>query len=364
MRFKIVLSILFCFFLACKKKQNTNNQLVKKYFYPHSQYFEKGSYITYDNDVIFERKSNRDSLDEIYFLKFKNDSIIFNTKEIELPAFYKDYLKFEKEFFLLNTAPMTLGKNRKSTDLIVKYDEKLNIIKKRDLDIPKYPSGNSFIVGDDNKLFYISDWFEFNKKTKLVVSQINDSLSIVNQKKITSKERGYLYNPIECKFINDVGIVIVSEISEFEGNSRLFKIDMLDLDLNLKWSCKLEADLISYLGYSNSEKSIFLVSNKANDISINLWNITGDKTLKNIDFKNKIISATSNDNDIYILSNAIDNQLRKISFSGKKIEENIIPYDINKAIKNTGKLIYKNNQLFIADINNRESLFFIERIKL
>lgn len=362
MKYQIILSVLMLCFFSCKKKPVV--QLVKEGFYPYSLYFNKNTHLTHDNDILFERKINRDSLSKIHFLKFKNDSLVFNTNELKLPVFYKDYLEFDKEFILLNTSPKTLGKNRKSTDFITKYDENFNIIKEKNLDIPKYPSGNSFIVGGHNKIYYITDWFEFNKKTKLVVSQLSDSLSIINQTTIPSKELDYLYNPLVAKLIEDVGIVIVSEISNFKHSRQLFKIDMFDLNLDLKWSKKLESDSITHLDYSESEKKIILISKQNNNEKIQFWDNLGDESLQEINLKNQLISVASNDNNIYFLTNDKDNKLIKVNFSGEIIEKTKIPCDVNKIRGNTKKIIYKNNQLFLINIDNHENLLLIERIKL
>jgi hypothetical protein len=281
----------------------------------------------------------------------------------------KDYLKLQSGFIQLKTQPRTLGENLKSTDILTKYDKNLNIVLKKDMDISKFPNGNCFIIGNDERLFYISDWFAgVNSKeavaSKLIISEIDKSFNILNQKLFKNENNDFDYNPEKCVFIENTGIVIVSGMSYFEGRSPLFKIEMFDLDLNLKWSEGFEANSIQSLGYSNTENKIFLVTEKEGT-KINFWGYEGNKQKTDYNLNSSLISVTSNNDGIFLLAkNQEKNDITKINFSGKVIDKINVPKKIEINENNKTDLVYRENQLFLISIDNDKKLLEIDKITM
>lgn len=363
MKIKILLIIIFLFFYSCKEKNANNEISVEKDFYLYSKKFNGHLSFHSDMDILVE---NKDSLSNLHFLKFKKDSLVFITKKFTQPPFVKDFFKLKKEFVMLNTMPRTLGKNRKSTDFLTKYDEKFQVSIKKDMDISKYPSGNSFIVGGSDKLFYITDWFSIDlikDSRKLIISEVDELFNITNQKVLKREKDGFKYNPIKCIFIEDIGIVIVSDLSYYNGKNKKFKIDMLDLDLNTKWSEELAANSIIYFGHSKSEKKIFLISEKEKT-EIEIWNYSGKKSLMDYNLKKKPLSVTSSDNNIFILNNHQEKSfITKINISEKIIDKIKTPLEIKLKEANINNLIYRDNQLFIVNIDNAKKLLTVQIVK-
>ncbi len=363
MKMKTFFVIIFICLSGCKEDSTKTERISSTD--PCSIKFDADNYLFYasDDNILFERNKNKDSLSNVHLLEFKEDSVFLNTKKTLLPAFNKDYLKLEKEFIILNTMPRTLGKNRKSTDFLTKYDKDLQMILKRDMNISKYPSGNSFIIGNDDKLFYITDGFEFKQKPKLVISQIDNSFNILNQKIIERQRDVFKSNPLQSIFIEDFGVLVVSDLTYHNNEKPMFKIEMFDLNLNKKWDKNLEVNSVVHLGYSNSENKIFLVTKKAEN-KISFWDYNGNKQVLDYDLNNQLISVTSNDKNIFLLENGQEGKfVTKIDFLGKKIKKLEIPIKSQLSEENTNKLIYKQNQLFLISINNSKNLLTVTKIQ-
>ncbi|MEL0650822.1 hypothetical protein V6246_05265 [Algibacter sp. TI.3.09] len=370
MKIKLILVIILLSLLACQKIDKTNLNVKK--FYPYTLKLNKNSSLWYDrnHDFLYEVSQNGDGLNiNFQFYELKKDTITVNTKKIELPPFYKDIFTQKNDFIILHTEPRTLGKNLKSTDILTKYDENSRILLKKDMDISKYPNGNCFIVGNNERLFYISDWFAAaNSKraaeSKLIISEIDTSFNILNQKLFKNKNRDFDYNPAKCIFIENIGIVIVSDMSYFEIKGLPFKIEMFDLDLNKKWSENFEANSIVSLGYSKTEKKISLVIEKEGT-KVNFWDYEGKKQEKQYHFNSDLISLTSSDDNIFLLTkNQEKNDITKIDFSGKVIDKINLPKNIEINKKKEINLAYQENQLFLISIDNDKKLLEIDKITM
>ena len=300
MKNQLFMIILVLSFLSCRNETNKKN-IVKAELYPFSQKFDQNGYLSYNSktDILFLKfHYSNNHLNETHFLILKKDTILIDTLKIKTLPFYKSFLKFKNQFISLNTKPRTLGKNLKSTDILTKYDENSRIVLKKDMDISKFPNGNCFIIGNNHRLFYISDWFAAaNSKraaeSKLIISEIDTSFNILNQKLFKNKNSEFDYNPAKCIFIENTGIVIVSYMSYFEIKDLPFRIEMFDLDLNKKWSENFEANSLVSLGYSKNEKKIFLISEKE-ETKINFWDYDGNKQKTDYTLDTNLISSTSN----------------------------------------------------------------------
>lgn len=354
------LIIIVLLLFSCNKK--INKDVVAEEFYPQRIKFKKKSYLSYDkkNQILFERL---DSLSSVHFLEFKKDTILLNTKEVILPSFIKDVHVFQDGFSFLNTHPRTLGKNKKTTDFITKYDKESKIIIQKDLDVSKYPSGNSLVVDNGKDLFYLTSGFKFREKRKLVVSKIDDSLNLSQIKFFENQSMNSKYNPIECIVIKDIGIAIVSEVSEFQTDNTIFRIDMLDFDLNIKWSKEFVDEEFLFLGYSQTEKRIYAVT-KGSVFKVKFWDSFGGKIIPDYNLELNIKSAVSNDDSIYLLGEKSGKTLvENIVFTGNKFKKK------TKVLKNTKYdfLTLRDGTLFAIYINNEnktmltESVFFSDK---
>ena len=313
--------------------------------------------------MLLEKKNYREG-SVIHFIDFKEDSLIFSKKILKVPVFVQDFFIKEKEFIMLNTMPRTLGENLKSTDFLTKYDENFKIILKKDMNISKYPDGNCFIVGNNEKLFYINEGFNVNSykdNRKLIISEIDDSFNIINQKSITKNISNFKYEPVLSIFIEKIGIVVISNHSKINGDNPMYRIDMFDLELNLKWSEDLTVDNVSSLGYSKLENKIYLITKKSKS-QLLLFDYLGKKSLFHFGIEHDVISVVANDNNIFSFGKGLEShQLVKIDFSGKVISKKDIPVSLIPNAMNT-KLYYQNNVFFLVSIDNNKNRLFVDKI--
>ncbi|QLG44501.1 hypothetical protein [Costertonia aggregata] len=361
MKIKVVCMIIVFLFSGCKEnsviKKEINNE------FPYSIKFNNDSYLSYTNNVLFERHKSKDTLSNVHFIEFKNDNIDLNTKRMILPSFNKDLLELTDELIILNTRPRTQGKNRKSTDFLTKYDKNLKEVLRKDMDISKYPSGNSFIIGDDDKLFYITDGFKFREKPKLIISEIDDSFNVLNQKIIERKIGDVARcDPVQSIFIRGVGLVVISKL-EYRNNSHKHKIEMFDLNSNETWSENL-MDPVKHLGYSEKEKKIFIVTEKEGD-EISIWDYKGNKQVADYVTNVEPISIISNDDTIFLLEkHQHEGIITKIDFSGKTINTLNIPVKLQADKENiTNTLIHRQNQLYLVCLDNFKNLLTVNKIQ-
>ena len=366
MNFKLYL---FFLFFACKKKKDitplTND------FYHYSRYLNDNHYFEfYDNkNVLLDRATNWDSISTVDFLSFQNNNILFDKKKIKLPTFSKDFFQLDTGFVVLNTIPRTLGENTKSTDVLTKYDKNFKIVLKKDMGISKYPNAMCFLLESDERLFYISDWFSgvnsnSESESKLVISEIDKSFNILNQKKFENANNDFAYNPIKCMVIESKYLVVVSNMSYFEADKFPFKVEMFDLNLNKKWSEYVDANSIMHLGYLKSKKKIFLVKD-TKETSVIYWGLNGEKEEINYHLNTELISATESDDVIFLLSTNNDNAaVTKISLLEDKVEKALISNDVEVGERIKIHLIYRNNQLFLITIDNGKVLLEIDNIKM
>lgn len=355
----ILLVVIFVFFFSCKNEKN-NKALKKANFYPYTKKFDGDISFAKDVNFLVEKQ---DSLSDIHFLKFEKDSFRFLTKRVKLPSFRKGYLKLKDGFILLNTRPRTLGKNLKSTDFLTKYDESFKVLLKKDMDISRYPSGKSFILGGDNKKFYVNELFSVTSKKdtrNLIVSEIDDSFIIKKQKVLTNKKgHGYKYSPVKSIFIENIGIVVVSDLSDFRGKQTLFRIQMFDLDLNEKWSQDLNIDKVFSLGYSKSENKIFLLT-KNDKSKLQFWDYLGNKLPFDYVLDDRFRSIAYTDNSIYIFSQGKErDSIAEVNFSGELVKKSAISQNTSEG---ADILFYENNQLFLMNINNFEKLLTLNKL--
>ncbi|MGG6230999.1 hypothetical protein [Tenacibaculum sp. SDUM215027] len=364
-KFFIVIIVLYCF-LSCKK--NTN-KISKQEFYPYCKNFSTDGALTYDNEteILFQRFRYSDNRSgKVHFLNIKNDTVIINTKKVKKlpPVFIEDLFLLKENLIVLSSIPRTLGENLKSTDSLIKYDKNLQVLEKKDMDISKYPRGNGFIIGDSDRLFYITEGFKYMKTPELIISQIDTSFNIKNQIKIKTKEKGaFRYYPLKSVFIKDIGIVIVSTITYHNREKPIFKIEMFDFDLKKQWSQDIEASSIIDLGYSISKNKIFLISEKQGN-KINIWDFKGNRQTKTYYSTAKLISSTSNDNYIYILNNeGKETFVSIIDYSGEIIDKVKKSTFIQTKESETNMLKYKRNQLFLITINNYLNTLTITKLK-
>jgi hypothetical protein len=173
---------------ACK-----NNPEEKKSFYPFTMELFNDAYSLYmsEEDILLEWRNERDGLSEIHLLRYEDDTLIFNTERIVLPSFIKGFIKYNSNYILLNTCPRTLGSNLKSTDFLTRYDKDFQVVISKDMDVSKYPSGNCFVLGNNGRLFYITDTFKFYLKFGLAIFEIDESFNIVNKRILKAEAKAY-----------------------------------------------------------------------------------------------------------------------------------------------------------------------------
>lgn len=365
MRIRSIFLMLFICFFSCKDSKTWRKEA--KNFYPYSLNFDSDNTLLYfkNKDLLFEKRRDRDSSSNIHFLNFQKDSLFIKSKKIVLPSFIQDFQVSNNTSFLINTHPRTLGENNKSTDFIITYDKNFKELSRKDLDISKYPSGNSFLVGNNENIFYITEWFSIDSKTdsrKLIISEFDSLSNIVNQKVIDRKKNAFKYNPIKCMFIDDVGIVIVSDLSYYNGKSPSFRIEILDLKLKEKWSEEIQTDSIISLGYSNAERKIFVVTESV-ERQVHIWDYSGKKLVTENNFNNNIISVASNDHNIFILEVKPESKMIiKVDFFGKIVGKIKLPTDSKSDKRNISELIYRDNQLFLIDIDHAKNQFNVNLI--
>lgn len=354
----LIVFLLASIILNCKKKTSTKLNTTNKSIFPYSKTFEGHLSFNEKLNVLLEKKG-RNTLSAIHFLDLKNDSITFETKKLKLPNFIKDFSTFKNHFHLLNTRPRTSGKNQKSTDIIRKYDSTFNAILQKDMNISKYPSGNSLLINSENQLFYITDGFEFKKNNTLIISELDALLNIINQKTLKIKQTETLYNPLKCILIKDLGLVVISDISDYNKKGGNYRIDVLDLDLNLKWSKDISAKQIISLGHSAKKKCIFLVS-EDEMCNIQFWNYSGVKITPTIHNSNSIPNCvTYDDQFIYLLSNTGDkNYITTINLLGNSERKKLVKTD---SIKNK-HLIRRDNTIFSVSIDNFNKRFIVDTL--
>ncbi|MCF6349448.1 MAG: hypothetical protein L3J23_00255 [Flavobacteriaceae bacterium] len=311
--------------------------------------------------------SRSDSLNLIHFLNFKNDTVIWKTKKNSISTSFTDVFKISNFYFLLQPNPRTLGKNLKSTYTIIKSDEKFNEIWRKELnDIPVYPNAKSFILKKDSSFIYISNRWERSKKGGLVLREYNLDNKIIKEKIIESNNKKF-YKPISIHRIDQEKFIVISDRSNINKKNKLhrYEITMFDFNFNIRW--KKEINL------RHAEKSLLLKKNKRlliidgyadEDKTLCLYNIKGDSisSFTIPDFEIHNITIDSNDN-FFILG------------ENKKGNKKVIKYDKDANIINdtiieqnnfTGQvnLIFRNNTIYLYNINEEGTLFRVDKLNL
>jgi len=363
MIYRVVFLFSFILLFSCKSKVESTTEV--KTFYPKTINYTPGGYLFHDldHDLLFERNGSVDSLNATYMFDFGKDSLVVNRKKLAPPTFYKSFLSLDHVNYVLETKPRTLGKNNKSTDILTKYSKDFQVELKKDMTVSKYPSGNGIVIGDKNRLFYITDGFKHKENRKLVVSELNDALEIINKKTIDREESNKLYNPLECILIENEGLVIISNLSkQSAGIDKKHRLEMFDFDLNVVWSHDLYADAIISLELSKSEKRICLVKNQGG-CHVSYWDYNGNKIGNNFSTESSVVSVATSDKNIFLLDSSSENKLvTKLDFAGNKMADLDIPYKIEITEKKTSELVYRQNQLFIVEIDNSQSKLLVNRI--
>lgn len=354
MKMKLFLGIFICCLYSCKK--STNNTPVKKSF-PYYKTFSKKGNLSYNNktEILFEMMKDADS---VYFFYLTKDTIIVSSSSIiKAPSFNrfnKDFHFYKGNFYQLNTHPKTLGKKHKSTDYITVYDTLFNVIKNKNMDISKYPNGSAFLAGDNKKLFYVTDGFKFKESSKLVLSQISDSLTILKQRILKSSNKKAMYNPIKTIFIPNVGILVISSSSYFNVKEANYTLELFDINFNKRWLKKIDTTPIIALNHIKSTNKIIITTKN----KVQFYDVKGNN-LNNYILEGEVINLALSNNAIFLLVKKSEKMaIHKVSLLGKLINKKEVLINQN----NNAYLKYKDNTLFLLAIDNHKKSLHIDKI--
>ena len=225
----IVITILaFLTLTSCKgQEKNNDNVIDKKLKYEElgDTTFSLGGYVsildykpTIDKNFRFYLRTNpKDDIhkQEHSFLTIgaKGDSI--SHIPIQFQHFLTDYIELEDCFYVVTTDRRTMGGYTK--DFLNKYDKNWRLIWTKNIDKPKYPSGNSILrLTNNNELIMISD--EYQPKTSNVGISIrlyNLDGKIISEKLILTKGHS---NPISIIPATDSNFYLTAEQYDRESN--------------------------------------------------------------------------------------------------------------------------------------------------
>lgn len=213
---------------SCKGQEKNNDIVIdKKLKYEElgDTTFSLGGYVsildykpTIDKNFRFYLRTNpKDDIhkQEHSFLTIgaKGDSI--SHIPFQFQHFLTDYIELEDCFYVVTTDRRTMGGYTK--DFLNKYDKNWRLIWTKNIDKPKYPSGNSILrLTNNNELIMISD--EYQPKTSNVGISIrlyNLDGKIISEKLILTKGHS---NPISIIPATDSNFYLTAEQYDRESN--------------------------------------------------------------------------------------------------------------------------------------------------
>ena len=228
MKTAVITILAFLTLTTCKgqeKKNDTLNDKKLKYEELGDTTFSLGGHVsilyckpTIDKNFrIYLRTNPNDDIhkQDHSFLTIgaKGDSI--SHIPIQFQHFLTDYIELEDCFYVVTTDRRTMGGYTK--DFLNKYDKNWKHIWTKNIDKPKYPSGNSILrLTNNNELILISD--EYQPKTSNVGISIrlyNLDGKIISEKLILTK--GYS-NPISIIPATDSNFYLTAEQYDRESN--------------------------------------------------------------------------------------------------------------------------------------------------